>query len=59
MNFLIRDVNLEADDVSVLDFGLDEGVLRLHELDHTRFDLLGKDNKLARYVGRKVLFFTS
>ena len=43
MDLLIRDINLEADDVSILDFTLGEGVLWLHEFDHARFDFLGKN----------------
>jgi len=33
---------LEADDVAVLDFALRERLLELHDLDHTRLDLLVK-----------------
>lgn len=31
---------LVADDISVLDFILNEGLLQLHSLDHTRLDFL-------------------
>ena len=59
VNFLIGNINLEADDVSVLDFTLGEGVLRLHELDHTRFDFLGKGYQLARHIDENAQFLTS
>jgi hypothetical protein len=42
VDLLIGDINLEADDISVLDFTLGEGVLRFHKLNHARFDFLGK-----------------
>ena len=39
-SLLLTDVNLEADNVAILDLALGEGKLRLHELDHARFDFL-------------------
>ena len=42
-NLFVGDINLEAYDVSILDFTPGEGVLRLHELDRPRFGFLGKD----------------
>jgi len=41
-NFLIRNINLKADDISVLEFTLGEGELRLQEHDHVRLDFLGR-----------------
>ena len=37
---LLVHVDLEADNVAILDLALGEGKLRLHELDHARFDFL-------------------
>ena len=59
VNFFIGDVNLEADDISVLNFALGEGVLRLHKLNHPRFDFLGRDDKLACHVGENASSITS
>jgi hypothetical protein len=35
-------INLEADDITVLDFTLRKGALSLHELNHARFDFLNQ-----------------
>ena len=37
---LLVDVNLEANDISVLNFTLSESQFGLHELNHARFDFL-------------------
>jgi len=50
VHFLIGDVNLEAYDISVLDYTMGEDVIRVHELDLARFDFLGKDSISARHV---------
>jgi len=52
--FLIGDLILEADDVSVLDFTLVERAVWFHELDHARFDFLRKGDESARRVGEDV-----
>ena len=43
INFVIRDVDVEADDISVLHLTLGEGALRIHELDHAGFNFLEKN----------------
>jgi len=58
-SFRMRHLSLEADDISVLDFTLGEGVRWLHEFDHARFDLLRNDAESARAVGESPLFATS
>ena len=51
-NSLSGDFNLEANDISVSDLTLREGlVLRIHELDHARFDFLVRDAKSGHRVG--------
>ena len=40
-------LDLEANDIAILDFALREGHLRLHELDHPRFDFL-RGNGISR-----------
>ena len=40
MRILVVDLDLEADDVSILDLTLRERRLWLHELDHARFNFL-------------------
>ena len=47
MNFFVGDLDLKADDISILDFTPGEGVLRFHEVYHAWFDFLGKDAELA------------
>jgi len=47
MNFLVGDVNLEADNISVLYFTLSEGVFWLHKLDHAGFDFLEENIESA------------
>ena len=39
-SLLFVDIDLEADDVSILDLALRKGELGLHQLDHARFDFL-------------------
>ena len=58
-NSLTGDFNLKADDISVLDLTLREGVLWFHELDHARFDFLVRDAKSGHRVGGNVEFSTS
>ena len=58
-NFVIGDLNLEADDITILDSALGEGVLRLHEFDHVGLDFLGMDAKSKHHVGERPLFVTS
>jgi hypothetical protein len=48
-DFLLTDVNLEANDISVLNFALREGRPRLHELDHASFDFLIKLQRRRRW----------
>ena len=43
MCILFTDLDLEADDVSILDLTLCERRLRLHELNHAGFDFLSLD----------------
>ena len=51
-NSLSGDFNLEADGISVSDLTLREGlVLRIHELDHARFDFLVRGAKSGHRVG--------
>ena len=52
------DFNLEADDISVLDPTLGEGVLRPHELNHAGFYFL-EDKKSAHRIVEDVPFGTS
>ena len=39
-SLLFVDIDLEADDVTILDFTLSERELRLHQLNHPRLDFL-------------------
>jgi hypothetical protein len=39
-SLLLTELDLEADDVAVLDLALSKRELRLHQLDHARFDFL-------------------
>lgn len=39
-SLFVVDINLEADNVSILNLALSERQLRLHELNHARFDFL-------------------
>ena len=59
MNFLVGDVNLEAYDISVLDFTLGEGVLWLHQLNHAGFDFLGENVKSAGHTVKNAQSGTS
>ena len=45
---LLCHVNLEADNIAVLDLTLRESELRLHELNHARFDFLQLISMLGR-----------
>lgn len=58
-SFLIRDGDLKADDISVLDLTPGEGPLWRHERDPVRFDFLGSGDTLAHCVGKNGLFATS
>jgi len=58
-NFVIGDLSLKANDISVLNSTLGDGVLRLHEFDHVGFDFLGGDAKSEHHVGESPLFVTS
>jgi len=58
-DFLIGDVNLEADDISVLDIALREDLLRVHELNQAGFDFLRKDDVSARHIGKNPPSVTS
>jgi len=59
VHFLIGDVNLEAYDISVLNYTMGEDVVRVHELDLARFDFLGKDGILTCDVRGDITFVTS
>lgn len=58
VNLLIGDVNLEGDYISVSEFTLYKGVLRIHELNCARFDFLGEDVKLAYQAGENIVSVT-